>query len=180
MNKSQQIKLSKFLSLILRHKPHSVGIELDKKGWAETKSLLKGLKRKGFILGLEDLKEVVKTDNKQRYIFSEDYSKIRANQGHSLDVDLDLVQTEPPEFLFHGTTKKNINSIKERGIVRGTRQYVHLSENRETADDVGKRYGKPHILIIKAKEMYSAGFKFYLSENQVWLCDHVEPQFIIF
>lgn len=180
MTELQRIKISKYLCLILRHKPQKIGLELDKNAWAGTEELLQKLNINGTKLSLDELKEVVKNDNKQRFSFSEDYEKIRANQGHSLDVDLGLAEQEPPEFLYHGTTERNINSIKENGLNKITRHHVHLSVDTETALNVGKRYGKPIVLTVKAKEMFDAGKTFYLSENGVWLTDFVELDYILF
>jgi len=180
MKEQQRIKISKYLCLILRHKPEMIDVELDKHAWAITEDLLQKLNFKGTKLSYEDLKEVVINDNKQRFSFSEDFKKIRANQGHSLDVNLDFLEKEPPEILYHGTALKNIQSIKLKGITKRSRHHVHLSTDFETALIVGKRYGKPVVLKILAKQMFERGIIFKVSENGVWLTDYVAPEFIEF
>ena len=180
MNEKKIIKISKYLSLILRHKPEVIGLELDNQAWALTDELLQKLNNKGTNLSFDELKEVVLRDNKKRYIFSSDFKKIRANQGHSIPVELDLKETKPPEFLYHGTAERNMHSVKEKGLIKGKRHHVHLSSDIDTALNVGKRYGKPVILKIKAGDMHKAGLVFYLSENDVWLTEYVSPDFILF
>lgn len=167
-------RLSKFLSLLLRHKPETIGLKLDENGWANLDELIKLAPE----FNLEIIKEIVKTCEKQRYCLDLDNNRIRANQGHSIPVNLNLQEKEPPEFLFHGTATKNLNSIFQYGIKKQNRQHVHLSENKETALKVGKRHGEPIILIIKSSEMFKKGIKFYLSENNVWLTDFVDNIYI--
>jgi putative RNA 2'-phosphotransferase len=180
MNPKQQNHISKFLSLILRHKPETIGLSLDENGWAGVDELLQKLGTHGQPLSLTELREIVANDEKSRYSFSPDLQKIRANQGHSISVDLELKEKIPPVILYHGTASRNIDSIKEKGLVKGSRNHVHLSVDTQTALKVGMRYGKPVILTIKALEMYQAGFKFYISENGVWLTDTVPQHFIEF
>lgn len=171
--------IGKFICLILRHKPNSIGISLDENGWANTQELLNGLNTAGNKISMEQLIHIVDTDNKHRFSFNENRSKIRANQGHSLPVNLGLVELVPPAILYHGTSERYINSIKQKGIHKRTRQYVHLSSNYETAIQVGSRHGKPIVLKINAMQMYVDGYKFYLSENLVWLTDNVPCQYIL-
>jgi len=173
------VKTSKFLSLILRHRPDTVGIDLDPGGWADVDALLAGMARKGRPLSRADLDHVVETNNKRRFAFSADGTRIRAVQGHSRAVELDLAPRVPPDLLFHGTVERFIASIRGKGLVRGNRQYVHLSPDRETADIVGRRRGDPVILTIDSAAMAGADHRFYLSENGVWLTDHVPPGFIV-
>jgi len=171
---------SKFLSLILRHKPETIGINLDNNGWTDVQELLIKMNASGQSLTLEQLITLVDTNDKKRFVFSPDQSKIRANQGHSVSVDLELKELTPPKQLYHGTAIKNIDSIKEKGLIKGDRHHVHLSSDPETARKVGMRYGKPIVLIINSEYMYSDGYKFYLSDNGVWLTDKVLPGYIIF
>lgn len=178
MTNKQQVKTSKFLSLVLRHKPDTIGLALDKNGWANTKELLEKVNGYDINLTLDELKTVVENSDKKRFQFSADLSKIRANQGHSIEVDLELTERVPPEILFHGTAEPNLKSIKEKGLLKGERHHVHLSLEKETAQEVGQRYGKPIILTINAGEMHRQGHKFYQSQNGVWLVDTVLPIFI--
>lgn len=180
MDKKQQRRISKFLSLILRHKPETVNLTLDPNGWADVAELLKKLRDKGFQITFPELQEVVVNNEKKRFAFSPDMAAIRANQGHSLTVDLGLIESTPPEVLYHGTADKNILSIKEQGIVKGQRQQVHLSLDKATAKEVGQRHGKPVVLGVKSGEMFRQGNKFYLSANGVWLTDFVPPGYIEF
>ena len=167
------VKISKFLSYVLRHCPEKANLVLDRAGWANTLSVLKSCN-----LTLSQLEDVVDTDNKQRYEFNDDKTLIRARQGHSVPVDLGYLSTEPPEMLFHGTVNKNLNSIKHHGLVRNKRHHVHLSVDVDTAKKVGQRYGQPIILKISAKKMHDDGFKFYKTDNNVWLTEHVPPKYI--
>ncbi|MDF1548292.1 MAG: RNA 2'-phosphotransferase [Bacteroidales bacterium] len=178
MEKKREIGLSKFLSLLLRHNPGLIGLILDDKGWADVNELIGKSALKGKKFNLEDIKYIVKNCDKQRYSFNDDFSKIRANQGHSIMVDLELIPTEPPEILFHGTAIKNLKSILENGIHSGTRNYVHLSQDIETATKVGMRHGKVVLLKIMSGKMFNKGINFYLSKNNVWLTDFIEPKYI--
>ncbi len=172
-------KLSIFISLILRHKPEVIGITLNEHGWADVAALLEGINQSGkHTINMEILEEIVRTDNKQRYSFNDDKTLIRANQGHSIPVDVELDETEPPEFLYHGTGVRFVPSIREQGLVHGKRLYVHLSKDIETAVTVGKRHGVPHIFRVQTGEMQRQGYAFYLSKNGVWLTKHVPPQFL--
>jgi putative RNA 2'-phosphotransferase len=157
-------KKSKFLSGVLRHDPKKIGIALDSKGWAIVSDLCRLMP-----ISKEDLDEIVQTDAKGRYSFSEDGLKIRANQGHSIEVDVELEEREPPEFLYHGTATRSLDSIWRDGLKRMNRQYVHLSADLETAIKVGTRHGKPAVLKIRAQEMHEQGHEFWISKNGVWL-----------
>lgn len=179
MNEQQKKKISKFISLVLRHKPEVINLKLDENGWTDVDELITKSKRdshEGFTF--EELNEIVETNDKKRFIFNEDKTKIRANQGHSIDIDLALKPQQPPEFLYHGTAQSNIDSILEKGIEKRSRQHVHLSQDKETATKVGMRHGKPIILIIKTQEMFNDRIEFYLSENKVWLTDFVDAKYI--
>ena len=171
-------KESKFLSLVLRHHPEVIGITLDAHGWAEVNLLIKHMKRKFPVFSLKILEEIVATDSKQRYAFSEDNTRIRANQGHSLAVELELLPQIPPDYLYHGTASRFVESILKSGLQKQTRQYVHLSTDIETATKVGSRHGSPIIFEVNTKAMYQAGFIFYLSANGVWLTDKVPPKYL--
>ena len=180
MNEKEIKRKSKFLSLILRHKPEAINLKLDNNGWANVDDLLKKSKSK-INLSFKELEFVVKTNNKKRFSFNEDKTKIRANQGHSLkNVDLELENTKPPQFLYHGTVNKFIESIKKIGLQKMNRQHVHLSKDIETANNVGSRRGKPVILSIQTLEMYNDGFEFYCSKNGVWLTDNIPVKYIEF
>ena len=174
-------KASKFLSLILRHKPQTVGLSLDKYGYIPVEDLLNALSKHGWDgFSKEDLDRVVATNNKKRFAYSPDGKHITASQGHSIEVDLELTPTEPPEKLFHGTVEKFIAAIKSEGLKSQSRQHVHLSKDRETATDVGQRRGKALILEIDAKAMHQAGHSFFISANEVWLAEEVPVQYITF
>ena len=172
-------KLSKFISLILRHKPEEIGITLDEHGWAKVEDLINGINKSGRNIDMNILEEIVRTDNKQRYSFSEDKTKIRANQGHSIPVKVELKEIEPPNTLYHGTATKSLEGIKHQGIKSMSRLYVHLSKDFETAKQVGVRHGECVVLVINAKRMYEDGIKFYISENGVWLTEYVDPKYIL-
>lgn len=166
-------KVSKYISLILRHKPEEAGISLDKNGWAKIDELIKGVSRKYKDFNMDILEEIVATDEKHRYSFNEDHTLIRANQGHSVKVDVELEQRKPPEFLYHGTGEKYRDSIDNIGLIPKSRLHVHLSDNMLTAVEVGGRHGDPVVYRVHAKEMYKNGFAFYLSKNGVWLTERV-------
>jgi len=177
-NKGRQKRISKFLSYVLRHHPESIGIKLDKAGWTDVSGLLEAAERGGFPISLDELKAVVRENDKQRFSLSEDCTKIRANQGHTIPVDLGYKPTIPPKVLYHGTAQKNLNSIRKTGLTRGSRHHVHLCADPEAAEKVGRRYGKPIVLEIEAGKMYADGHKFYLSPNGVWLTEFVPPHYL--
>lgn len=168
---------SKYMSLILRHKPDAIGITLDEHGWANVDELIAGI-AKDNEFNMEFLEEIVRTDEKQRYSFNEDKTLIRANQGHSIPVDVELEEKEPPEILYHGTGEKYVSSIDAQGLIPKSRLYVHLSKDEETAVKVGSRHGKPVIYVVKAKQMYEDGYKFYISANGVWLTKEVPVKYL--
>lgn len=171
------IDTSRFISLILRHKPEAIGIELDEHGWANVEELIVGIaKQQEF--SMEMLEEIVETDNKQRYSFNEDKTLIRANQGHSIPVDVELTETTPPDILYHGTGEKYVDLISKQGLIPKSRLYVHLSKDIETATIVGKRHGNPVIYKVDALQMVKDGYKFYLSVNGVWLTKKVPIDYL--
>lgn len=174
------IKLSKFLSMVLRHKPEIIELELDEHGWADVNKLLVNMNRFGKSIDLNILKDIVAQDSKHRYSFNSDITKIRANQGHSIKVDVELKHLKPPDILYHGTATRFLNSIMKVGLNGNGRLYVHLSTDIESAISVGKRHGKPVVLKIDSLQMYLDGFKFYLSENNVWMCNLVPVKYINF
>lgn len=168
-------RLSKQLSYILRHNPMSIGVTLGIGGWADTDKVIDGIKG----MTMETLERIVSEDEKKRYSFSPDRSQIRANQGHSVEVDMNFGDAYPEGILYHGTADRFIESITKSGIIHGTRQYVHLSYDKDTAVKVGKRHGNPVILKVDAKRMTDDGYKFYVSENGVWLTEHVPSKYIV-
>ena len=170
-------KLGKYLCMILRHRPEVIGITLDDHGWADVDELVAGV-AKTRVFNKEILEEIVKTDNKQRYSFNDDRTKIRANQGHSITVDLDLEDIEPPEVLWHGTAEKYVRSIDRMGLRAGNRMYVHLSSDEATAEKVGNRHGTPVLYMVKSGEMFRKGFHFYRSVNGVWLTVKVPLEYL--
>lgn len=171
------INTSRFISLILRHKPSEIGIELDEHGWANVAELIEGINKKQ-PFDMAQLEEIVASDDKQRYSFNEDKTLIRANQGHSIPVDVELKESLPPDILYHGTGEKYVSSINDMGLIPKSRLYVHLSKDMETAVNVGKRHGKPVIYIIDSKKMAADGYKFYLSVNNVWLTKKVPVEYL--
>jgi putative RNA 2'-phosphotransferase len=170
----------KFLSLILRHKPETIGLNLDPQGWADIESLLSGCRKKGLELDRVKLLRIVGADDKQRFQVSPNGLKIRACQGHTIPVDLELEPTVPPDRLYHGTTERFLPSILKRGLVKGRRLYVHLSPDTETARKVGSRRGPVSILEVLSGEMHQNGYRFYQAANGVWLTNHVPAQYLKF
>ncbi len=172
-------KTSIFLALILRHKPETIGISLDKNGWASVREVIEGINRtNGYSMDMETLEEIVRTDEKGRYSFNEDKTLIRANQGHSVNVDVELEEKIPPETLYHGTAQRFADAIRAEGLKPMSRLYVHLSKDVKTAVKVGSRHGKPYVFKVNAGEMSRQGYKFLLSENGVWLTKSVPPDFL--
>jgi len=172
-------RLGRFLSLVLRHQPEAAGITLDAHGWADVRQLLDGVNRTGRHMDMDTLERIVRENNKQRYSFNEAHTKIRANQGHSIDVDVELKKAGPPALLYHGTARRFLKSIFAQGIQKRGRQYVHLSGESETAVKVGARHGSPAVLKVDAFAMDRDGITFYQSENGVWLCEYVPPKYIL-
>ena len=166
--------MSKFLSLILRHKPQLVGLTLDEHGWAEVDELIRRVKN----LDRTTLEQIVASDEKQRYSFSADGKLIRANQGHSIPVDVELEELEPPKILYHGTSERFSASIKLQGLLKMSRLYVHLSSDVETAEKVGRRHGVPKIFLVESGAMFADGCKFFRSVNGVWLTEHVPAKYL--
>jgi putative RNA 2'-phosphotransferase len=172
------VKTSKFLSFVLRHGPQSIGLELDNAGWADVDELMRRASSAGRPLTRDLLREVVETNDKQRFSFSDDGQRIRANHGHSIDVDLGLESVAPPDLLLHGTARTSLSSVLEKGLLKRQRQHVHLSLDVETAIKVGRRHGSPVVLRVDSGGMHSEGSSFYLSENGVWLTENVPPGYL--
>jgi putative RNA 2'-phosphotransferase len=168
---------SKYIALILRHKPDAIGITLDEHGWANVDELIAGIaKTQDF--NMDMLEQIVAEDEKQRYSFNEDKTLIRANQGHSIPVDVELKEVEPPVILYHGTGEKYVKSIDEQGLIPKSRLYVHLSADRETALKVGQRHGRPVVYQVRSGDMFKDGFVFCCSVNGVWLTKYVPNQYL--
>lgn len=180
MDEKKVKEISKFLSLVLRHAPEKINVTLDENGWVEVETLISQCNKFNKQLNREILNFVVETNNKKRFAFNDDGTKIRASQGHSIEVELNLDEVKPLDILYHGTVEKYLETIKIEGLQKMNRQHVHLSKDEETAINVGMRRGKPIILKIKAKELFEEGFKFYLSENKVWLTEFVPAKYIEF
>jgi putative RNA 2'-phosphotransferase len=169
---------SKLLSYVLRHRPDSIGLALDAHGWADAGELLACLAAHNKPVDRALLERVVAENDKQRFAFSEDGSRIRASQGHSIDVDLQLRAAEPPAVLYHGTASRFLKSILASGLRAGARHHVHLSADRETATRVGARHGFPAVLVVDAARMHADGIAFYQSDNGVWLTGDVKPSYL--
>lgn len=177
MAKDPKVRISKFLSLVLRHKPETIGLSLDDAGWAEIADLIDKTPR-DLALDRALIEEIVATNDKKRFAISEDGLRIRASQGHSVEVDLSLSPSAPPDILYHGTAERFLSSIRTVGLKPGKRQHVHLSADVVTAKAVGGRHGKPVILRIRSGLMHTAGHVFYLSDNDVWLVDDVPADYL--
>ncbi|MCM2131786.1 RNA 2'-phosphotransferase [Larsenimonas rhizosphaerae] len=179
MNAKTLNEVSRFLSYVLRHEPQSIGLQLDSEGWADVESLIAGAAKDGRVLDIGLIQAVVSSSDKKRFSISDDGQHIRAVQGHSTaSVNLQHVGKEPPEFLYHGTATRFLESIQQQGLIAGSRHHVHLSQNITTAITVGQRHGKPVVLKIKALRMHQKGFKFFQAENGVWLTSHVPEKFL--
>ena len=178
IDKKHYKKLSKSLSLVLRHRPEKIGIELDSNGWTSVKKLIDKMNTFSEKIDFETLEAVIETNDKKRFSFNEDKTLIRANQGHSINIDLGYEPKKPPTILFHGTADKSVESILKTGIEKRNRQHVHLSKDRETAIKVGQRHGNPIILEIHSLKMSENGYEFYLSDNNVWLTEFVPVEYI--
>jgi putative RNA 2'-phosphotransferase len=177
---AQFVRLSKFLSLVLRHQPQKYGLTLDDHGWAQIDDLIVVAIRAGVPLTHESLQRVVTQNDKQRFAISADGRTIRARQGHSITVDLELVSLEPPAQLYHGTAERFVPSIHVQGLLRRSRQHVHLSPDMPTAIKVGQRHGKPVVLTVQSAAMHRDGYHFYQAENGVWLVDAVPVAYLSF
>ena len=178
MNNSRLIKISKYLSKYLRHRPDSIGIQLAPGGWVPVSELLDACQKHNFPIQLNELKEVVAQNDKQRFSFDSIGTQIRANQGHSIEIDLQLEAVIPPDILYHGTSIGAVDSILKEGISKMSRNHVHLSIDIQTAKKVGSRHGIPAILTVDATAMYSDSYTFYCSENGVWLVDSVPQKYL--
>ncbi len=178
INEKEITKISKLLSLVLRHRPESIKIELDENGWTDVSELLEKMNEHNQPISLDILKLVVETNAKKRFAFNDNYSKIRANQGHSVDVELGYTPQSPPEILYHGTGEKSVASIWATGIKKRDRHHVHLSADFETAIKVGQRHGNPFVFEVLAGEMNKNNFPFYKSDNGVWLTDFVPFEYL--
>jgi putative RNA 2'-phosphotransferase len=173
------IRVSKFLSLVLRHQPARIGIELDDAGWVAVADLLAACRAHDFPITLEELSAVVRENDKQRFAFSEDGTRIRASQGHSVRVELGYEPLAPPPLLYHGTASRLLASIRERGLLKGERHHVHLSADAATAAKVGARHGAPHVIGVESGRMHADGYEFYRSANGVWLTEHVPAAYLV-
>lgn len=174
----KHISISKFLSLVLRHHPQVIGISLDTGGWTDVDVLLQKMQEKGWNINREILEDVLATNPKQRFSLNEDRTRIKANQGHSVTIDLLLEPLAPPQELYHGTAEKFLAAIVSEGLKKMQRHHVHLSPDVHSAFTVGKRHGKPVVLAVQSQQMYSDGFVFYRSDNGVWLTDHVPAAYL--
>jgi putative RNA 2'-phosphotransferase len=178
--KDRQVRVSKFLSLVLRHEPWRVGVTLDRAGWVAVSELLAGCGAHGFPLAEEELRRAVESNDKRRFEFSEDGARIRASQGHSVEVELGYEPAAPPEVLYHGTTERFAGAIRREGLVKGSRHHVHLSGDAPTALKVGARRGRPVVLGVRAGLMHADGHLFFRSANGVWLTERVPPEYLVF
>lgn len=178
MNNTRLVKISKYLSKHLRHQPQRIGITLEKGGWVEVNNLLRACKKNNFPVSRLELEEVVANNDKKRFSFDETGTLIRANQGHSVEIDLQLEPQIPPSILYHGTGHKSVESILVTGLSKMSRHHVHLSPDITTAKKVGARHGKPVILVVNAITMHNDGYIFYSSDNGVWLVDRVPAEYL--
>jgi putative RNA 2'-phosphotransferase len=173
ISEKQLNNISKFLSLVLRHQPETIGIQLDQNGWTDIAELIEKSNSYGIKFDRETLNHIVETNSKKRFAINDTLDKIRASQGHSIEIDLGYTNQKPPEILYHGTGEKSVQSILDTGLEKRNRQHVHLSSDLETALKVGQRHGKPFIFKVLAEQMYNDNFQFYISDNGVWLTDNV-------
>ena len=179
MTETWMMKKSKTISYLLRHHPEDAHLTMDAHGWVGVDELIQNLELyQNIIISRKELDEIVATNDKKRFAFSDDGLKIRASQGHSIQIDLGLKPSTPPDILYHGTADRFLDTIKKEGLLAMSRQQVHLSSTKEIATSVGARHGRPVILFIESGKMNAEGYLFYISENGVWLTDHVPPQFI--
>jgi putative RNA 2'-phosphotransferase len=170
--------ISKFLSLVLRHKPETINISLDENGWTSVDKLIHQFAAHGVVISKEILEHIVDSNAKKRFAFNDDKTLIRASQGHSVEVALNYDAQQPPKVLYHGTAETSVESIMKTGLDKRSRHHVHLSDEVATAINVGQRYGKPVVLEVAAMEMFNDGYVFYRSDNNVWLTDHVPVKYI--
>jgi len=170
--------ISKFLSLVLRHQPETIGIQLDQSGWTDIDELIEKANSYGVKFDREILNHIVATNSKKRFAFNNTFDKIRASQGHSVEIELGYTNQKPPEILFHGTGEKSVQSILDTGLEKRNRQHVHLSSDFDTAVKVGQRHGKPFVFKVLAERMYNDNFQFFISDNGVWLTDHVPTKYL--
>ena len=177
--RKELIRKSKLLSLVLRHDPSAIGIKLDDNGWASVKDLLQKAARAGIAITRAEIDEIVLTNEKRRFDLDVNADRIRANQGHSIEVDVEIPEAVPPAELFHGSATRHAESILSQGLLKQQRQHVHLSQDISTARAVGARHGSPVIFKVMSEEMYRAGHRFYLSKNGVWLTDAVPANFLV-
>jgi putative RNA 2'-phosphotransferase len=178
IREKQLTHISKFLSLVLRHQPETIGIELDQNGWTDVDLLIMKSNNYGVKFDIETLKHIVETNSKKRFAFNEGFDSIRASQGHSIDIELGYTNQKPPKILYHGTGEKSVQSIFDTGLEKRNRQHVHLSSDIETAIKVGQRHGKPFVFIVLSEQMYNDNFEFFLSDNGVWLTDNVPTKYL--
>ena len=178
ISEKENTRISKFLSLVLRHQPQTLGLRLDENGWINVEQLLDGMNQAGFSIDRQILIHVVETNSKKRFAFNEMQDRIRANQGHSVEVELGYHPQNPPDILYHGTSIQSVVAIQQLGLTKMSRHHVHLSADVETATKVGQRQGKPVVFEVHAKQMFDEGFIFYQSDNGVWLTDRVPANFL--
>ena len=177
-NTREEKRISKFLSFVLRHHPEHIGITLDENGWTDVETLLEKVNHHNIPLTFDLLKHIVDTNAKKRFAFNESLDKIRASQGHSIDVELGYTPQQPPEILYHGTAEKWVSAILETGLQKQSRHHVHLSADMETAKNVGQRHGRVVVFEVLAGEMFEEGIEFFVSANGVWLTDHVPVKYL--
>jgi putative RNA 2'-phosphotransferase len=178
ISEKQVTHISKFLSLVLRHQPETIGIELNQNGWTDFDLLIEKSNNYGMKFDIETLKHIVDTNSKKRFAFNDAFDKIRASQGHSINIELGYTNQRPPKILYHGTGEKSVQSIIETGLEKRNRQHVHLSRDIETAIKVGQRHGKPFVFIVLSEQMYNDKFEFFISDNGVWLTDNVATKYL--
>jgi putative RNA 2'-phosphotransferase len=178
VDRKHQVRVSKFLSKHLRHSPGEIGLTLEPGGWVAVGLLLAAATRHGCPLTREELSAIVATSDKQRFAFDDSGDRVRANQGHSVEVDLQLDPAGPPDVLYHGTAEAVLPAIREGGLLKMRRHHVHLSRDAETAVRVGTRHGRPVVLAVAAGKMAASGFRFFVSANGVWLVDAVPPEYL--
>jgi len=177
---NDQVRTSRFISLVLRHKPEEAGLTLDESGWCNVRDLLSACVSRGHRISRQELDRIVDENDKKRFEFSTGGSRIRAVQGHSVGVNLGYEPQTPPDTLYHGTATRFLDAIKSKGLIKGSRQHVHLSTLVDAAFKVGARHGKPVVILVDAGEMHRSGTPFYLTPNGVWLVDSVPAEYLRF